>query len=167
MDDVAVEEEGGNQDALGEDAVEDEHRRFGGVADPLDFRLVEVDVADAVLVHDELLLVVALGHVGVDDDGFVVRGGEVAVTVGLELLRDAFDLPRRAGAAGVPCLPRDVDLEDGLAILGERGPIAGQVHEAADVLYDGLRPGAQDGHFAFARKVMPDHSRLHKSRIGR
>ena len=51
------------------------------VRHPLDVRLVEVDVGDAVAIDDVLVLVVALANPGIDDDRAVVGRDQIAVAV--------------------------------------------------------------------------------------
>ena len=92
------------------------------------------------------MLVVDLALEGVDDDGAVVGGDEVAVAHVLEGEDCALQLPRGGGTAGIPVLPGDVDFEEGLALRRQYLLRAGQAHGAVDVGEDGLGRGGDDGH---------------------
>ena len=120
LDDILVEEVFGQQDAVREDVIQHQHRRLGRIAHPTHLRLVQVDVTKAVCVDDSLMLVVLLPDIGVDDHRLIVRRRQVGVAVGLELAHDALDLPGRAGTCGIPGLPGDVDLENGLMVFRQR-----------------------------------------------
>ncbi len=129
LNDVASDEDLRDVHPLRVDMVQHEEGLLGLVAHPVVLRLVEVDVSHAVLIHDDLLFVVALGHVGVHDDGVVMCTDEILVTIVLQGLDRALQLPGYRGAGGVPGLPGDVDLEDGLYIFGQGFLIARQMHQ--------------------------------------
>ncbi len=105
LDDVAVVEELGHLHPLGEDAIQHQEGLARGEGDPLDVRLIEMDVRHAVAIDDVLVLVVALADPGIDHDRAVVGPDQVAVAVGLQGADDPLELPRRRRAGGIPRLP--------------------------------------------------------------
>jgi len=85
------------------------------------------------LIHDDLLLVVPLGNVGINHYGVVLCTDQILVAIVLQSPDHALQLPGHRGAGRVPGLPGDVDLEDGLHILGQSLLIARQMHQLAIV----------------------------------
>ena len=134
--------------------MEDQHFGLWLVDDPLNFRLVDVDVLDAVFVDDVLVLVVSLADVGIDAGGLAVGRDPVLETAGLEPPDDAFELPRRGRSARRPGLRRDAGLQDRLALVIERVLIAGHLHDATDVFEDRLRLRPEDRDLTLAREVV-------------
>ena len=82
------------------------------------------------------VLVVDCSLFGVNDDGAVVGGNEVVVAIGFEGADCAVELPRGGGAGWIVVLPRDVYLEQGGVVFGERLLAAGEAHCLADVVKD-------------------------------
>ena len=134
LDNVAPDEKLGDIYSLRVDLVQYQERLFRLVAHPVVLWLEEVDIAQAVFFDDVLVLVVPLAHVGVHDDGVVVAGDQVLVASGLQRPDHSFQLPGGGRAGRVPGLPGDVDLEDGLSVLGQGLPQARQFHQAGVVL---------------------------------
>jgi hypothetical protein len=120
LDDVLVEKVGRNLDAIWIDLVQHQHWGFGFVVDPLDLGLVQMNVAQAILVYNQLVLVVELAHVGIHHDGSVVGRAQIPVAILQQGANHALQLPWRGRTSRIPLLPRDVDLEQGLPVFGER-----------------------------------------------
>ncbi len=157
LNDVFVEEELRHLDAFGEDLVEHQERFLRGVWHPWVFRLEQVRVLDLVLVGYVLVLVVALPDERIDHDSAVVCTDEVVIAVLLECPDHALELPGRRRTGGIPRLPRDVDLQHGILVGGQRVLIASQAHHLTDIFQHRIRFGFEDGDLALAGEVLGDH----------
>src|SRR5262249_701755 len=95
------------------------------------FTLVEVDIAQTVSLDDVELLVLPLAQPGVDDDRPVVARVDqfLAVAIAGHGPYHPIELPRSGGAAGKEEVPRDVDLERGVGVLGQNLLVSGEVHQ--------------------------------------
>ena len=153
LDDVAPDKDLGDAHPFGVDLIKYQERTFRLVAHPIVLRLVEVDVAHAVLVDHVFVLVVLLAHVGVDDDGVVVGGDEVLVASALQCLDRSFQLPGGGRAGRIPGLPGDVDLEDRFSVLWQGLSKAGQFHHVDVIRQHRLWPGPEDRHFASTGEI--------------
>ena len=139
MDDVGSDQPFGNPDAFGIDLVQHQHFRFGRVANPLLALFVQMDVAQAVLSHDNLLLFV--GHLaapGADHDRAVVTAVKLLFAIAVLEQRgdDAVELPRRSGTGRIEVVPTDIDLERGLLVLRQKLLIVRQTHQTLVVIDD-------------------------------
>ena len=150
-------------EAVGIDLVQDQEL-VGEVAhrlahrDPL-LALVEVDVAQAVLLDHRELLVLALAEMGVDHHGAVVAAVDQrrVEAVALHGGDHAVELPRRGGAARIEEVPGDVDLERGVDALVEHLLVARQVEQLVVVREHRARRGPQQGDGGLAhRGMLPD-----------
>ena len=146
VQDVLADEPLRDHEPVGVDVVQAEElvREIADRVADVDPRLVafiEMDVAQAVRLHDRQLLVFGFAEVRVDDDGAVVAGVDQLrlVAVLLHRLDHAVELPRRGRRAGKEEMPRDVDLQRGIRVLGQDVLIAGQVHHGVRVRADRRR----------------------------
>ena len=130
----------GDLDPLRKDVVQLEQRALEAVDDPLD--LGQRDEGQAVAVQDRAPLVGDDTLARVGDDGLVLdRVDPLRPVPVLEQRPDhAVELPRLRRARGKVLGPREVELEEQLAVPRQDGLVAGEPHEAPVV---GERPSGE------------------------
>jgi hypothetical protein len=156
VDDVLPDEALRDHEALRVDLVQ-AGELLGQIADrvadvdPL-LALVDVDVAQAMRLDDVELLVLALAEVRVDHHSAVMAGVNQIrlVAVLLHRANHSFELPRRRRAAGKEEVPRDVDLQGGIGVLGDDVLVAGEVHQLVVVAQHRTGRRREDCDFRFS-----------------
>ena len=106
------------------------------------------------LLLDRLVLVVGLPLEGIDHHRAVVGANQVLVTQIPQSTRHPFQLPGRCGAAGIPVLPGNVDLQQGRRLRVQVLFYAGQRHGRLDVVQHRLRAGSDHRHRRMRRRFL-------------
>ena len=147
VDDILAVEVVGEADALGEDAVEDQHLGLGLVDLPGHVVAAEVEQqGDAVLLVQRTVLVVDVALLGDGDHGLVLDGHQVAAALaGPHGLDDPLELPGGGVGRGHRQVPGDVVLEDGGLARRQGLFVLGEAHRPGGVLDDGFGFGLDDG----------------------
>ena len=155
VNDVAVVEEFGDVDTFRINLVQHEEGLFGFVPHPLHVGFVNVDVTNSVLLDHVLVAVVDFALLGADHDRAVVGRdqGVAGIAVFQKRFNHTLELPRGRGTARIPELPRDVNFQNRLVVLGQIRLIVRQVQQALVILKHRLGCRSQNGHTASPWKV--------------
>ena len=145
MDDVLAEEEIGNVDAFGIDALQHAHRRLRLVGHPRHVFFDEVvEDRDAVAFDDRHVVIQILALEGVGDDRLVLNADLIGEPAPRQRLNRPFELPRRRVRRRERKVPRDVVLENRRLAGIEGDGDAREIDEAIDVGKDGLGRDAEN-----------------------
>ncbi len=146
VDDVLAEEEVGDVDPLGIDALQHAHPRFRLVADPAHVLVLEV-VEDGHLValEDRHVVIQVFAFEGVGHDRLVLHADLIAEAAARQRLNRAFELPRRRVGRREREVPRDVVFQNRRLAGRQRRRHPGQLHETIDVGQDAVGCDSEDG----------------------
>ncbi len=150
VDDVLAEEEIGDVDAFGKDAVQDTHLRLGLDRDPAHVVVFEVVAnRDVVTPEDGQVPVQVFALERIGDDRLILNAHQVGEALRAQRADRAFELPRRGVGRREGKVPADVVLENG------RGPgrqvlrRVSQVHQALVVVKYAVWPRPKRGYGRF------------------